>query len=175
MNSVTTTCPDICTSSRMSSWPSSNIFTKNLMKKAFVLQLGEILNWKENSQNNVNRKNFLYKIFQPIGVPSRSCPNLILHLCTKMTNEHRLSKLKKGTKILFRIRLKKSSYILNRPRNFAKSPPISWLAVHRTNKTLQFFVAFIEYMNFIFTKFCMLARIMAKFRRNVGTIRIEFM
>ena len=52
------------------------------------------------------RRMFLDKTFEPIGVPSRSCPNLILHLCTKMTNEHRLSKLKKGTKILFRIRLK---------------------------------------------------------------------
>ena len=55
----------------------------------------------------IESRMLLYKIFEPIGVPSRSCPNLILHLCTKMTNEHRLSKLKKGAKILSRIRLSK--------------------------------------------------------------------
>ena len=35
---------------------------------------------------------------------------------------------------------KKSSYILRRPQNFAKSPPYFWLALH--------FVAFSEYMTF---------------------------
>ena len=32
-----------------------------------------------------------------------------------------------------------SSYILRRPQNFAKSPPIIWLAVHRTNNWWRFF------------------------------------
>ena len=32
----------------------------------------------------------------------------------------------------------KSSYILRRPQNFAKSPPVIWLAVHRTNNWWRF-------------------------------------